>query len=281
MSRSNNNPVTIDGIVCYKTDVASNHDDYDLKSLDNIRATESSHFWFSARRELIMSIFKKYITHNSRFMEIGAGTGFVSKGLLDMGYDVSAGELHFSGLKYAQESGIEKLYQFDLYDPPFSGDFDVIGLFDVIEHLEHDELALSSVRSILSSTGKIVITVPAHMWLWSQDDVSAKHKRRYTLKQLLNLVEKSGFNVLEARYFFISILPLLVARRFVNPARPLADKSSGSKNKPGTGLIYRIYHKVLHAICNFENKYIKYYPNIAGGSIYLIAERTDNENSIQ
>ena len=175
-----------EGIDCFIENFEDNYKDYHSSGLQNLYKAEGKHFWFKSRRELIIKYFHKYLKLNSSIIEIGAGTAYVAQGLLNSGYDVSVGEIHLSGLKFAQEKGIKNCYQFDLFSPPFEDEFDAIGLFDVIEHLDDDVRAINEVTTMLKPGGKIFITVPAHQWLWSRIDAVANHKRRYSIKSLLN-----------------------------------------------------------------------------------------------
>ena len=204
-------------------------------------------------------------------IEIGAGTGNVSRYLHNNGYkNISVGEMHLSGLKYAKEYGIKKCYQFNLLDTPFEDEFNAICMFDVLEHIEDDNLALKNVNKSLTQKGKLVLTVPSHMWLWNRDDAIAGHKRRYTNKQLLKKLEDNGFVILKARYFFVSIIPLLFLRTILNK-----DNKSEVKEAEFSKDISMnsILNGVLLFISRVENKINHFSPNIFGGSLLIIAEK--------
>ena len=127
------------------------------------------------------------------------------------------GELHLNGLRYAREYGVDKCYQFDLFEPPFQEHFKAVALFDVLEHLEDDKKALQNIHSILKPDGQIVLTVPVHQWLWNRDDRIACHKKRYTKKDLCEVVKSAGFKTETIEFFFCRITPLLLLRRFLKP----------------------------------------------------------------
>jgi 2-polyprenyl-3-methyl-5-hydroxy-6-metoxy-1,4-benzoquinol methylase len=264
------NPEIVDGITRYIDDIKTAHGDYHASGLDNLHKIESNHFWFVCRRKSIVNLFNKFINAKQKIIEVGAGTGSVSRALLASGYKVAVGELHLSGLYYAKSYGINELYQFDIYNPPFINEFDVVGMFDVLEHLENEALVLHNIAKILTPKGKVILTVPAHGWLWNRDDKIAGHKCRYTKKQLISTVKEAGFKVLEVRYFFIFILPLLWLRAIVNRD----DGSVVKEEEYDIDLtISPIINKCLLALCAIEEKITKYIPNIAGGSLILIAEK--------
>ncbi|MBV1931829.1 MAG: class I SAM-dependent methyltransferase, partial [Porticoccaceae bacterium] len=206
----------IDGIKVFHDDIATNHADYKAEGLDNLHKVEEQHFWFLARKDFITTQMKKVVSMSSKIIEIGAGTGNVSRCLKRAGFsNMAVGEMHLNGLRYAQSYGIDECYQFDLLRAPFKDEFDTICIFDVLEHIDEDKDALVSIHSMLKNNGHIVLTVPSHQWLWNRDDVLAGHKKRYTRADLVKLLKESGFEIIIARYFFISIVPLLLLRKLL------------------------------------------------------------------
>ena len=84
-----------------------------------------------------------------------------------MGFAVELANIHLNGLRFVQERGIKKLYQFDLLHPPFQEEFDLVCFFDVLEHLREETKALECLKTMVKPGGKIIFTVPAHQWLWN------------------------------------------------------------------------------------------------------------------
>jgi SAM-dependent methyltransferase len=214
---------------------------------------------------------KDVVKPSSKIIEIGAGTGNVSRYLKMKGFTcVTVGEMHLKGLQYAKSYGIDECYQFDLLRAPFEGEFDAICLFDVLEHIDEDVRALENIRKMLTEHGYVVLTVPAHKWLWSRDDVIAGHKRRYTRKELVEKLNNIGFDVIVSRYFFISILPLLFLRRYVH-------KDDGTHIRQEEYLadisINPVFNKILLFITRVENKFNKFIPNFFGGSLFVLATK--------
>lgn len=258
-------------IKIFHDNIDENHSDYNSQGLDNLYKQEEKHFWFIARKEFIFQNMKKYFTSNAKIIEIGAGTGNVSRYLKENGYkNISVGEMHLNGLKYAQSYGMNECYQFDLLDTPFDNEFDSVCMFDVLEHIPNDNLALMNVNKMLKKDGKIVLTVPSHMWLWNRDDAIAGHKIRYRKKELVQLLEENGFEVLNVRYFFIAITPLLFLRRLLN-------KDDGSKVKEeeynNDISMNSLLSKILLFISRIENRLNKFLPNWFGGSLFVIARK--------
>jgi 2-polyprenyl-3-methyl-5-hydroxy-6-metoxy-1,4-benzoquinol methylase len=261
----------VDGIKVFDKHIDDSHEDYNAKGLDNLYSQEEKHFWFIARKEFILQNAVKYIKPNDKIIEIGAGTGNVARYLQKNGYEnISVGEMHLNGLKYAQSYGMKECYQFDLLESPFENEFDTVCMFDVLEHIPNDKLALENVNKMLKGGGKIMLTVPSHMWLWNRDDAIAGHKIRYTKKELVERLEKSGFEVLSVRYFFISITPLLFLRRVLNKddGSKVRDEEYNSDISMNSTL-----SNILLFISRIENRLNKFLPNWFGGSLFVIARK--------
>ena len=208
---------------------------------------------------------------SEKIIEIGAGTGNVSRYFVSNGYKrISVGEMHLRGLRRAKGYGIKECYQFNLLDTPFEDEFNACFMFDVLEHIKGDDFALQNVNKSLHKSGKIVLTVPSHMWLWNRSDAIAGHKRRYTKKELINKLEGNGFVILKARYFFMSITPLLFLRTNLNRDDKSEVKDAEFNNDMS---INPVFSDVLLFISRVENKINHLLPNIFGGSLLIIAEK--------
>ncbi len=263
----------VNNIKIFHDNANEDHSDYNANGLDNLYSQEEKHFWFLARKEFILQNFSKYILKDNKIIEIGAGTGNVSRYLKENGYEnISVGEMHLNGLKYAKSYGMEDCYQFDLLNTPFENEFDVVNMFDVLEHIEDDDKALENVYKMLNNDGKITMTVPSHMWLWNRDDAIAGHKIRYTKQELIDKLEKNGFEIVQARYFFIFITPLLYLRTILNKD----DKSDVKKEEYNNDIsMNSIVSNMLLFISRIENSINKFLPNIFGGSLFVIARKID------
>jgi len=241
---------------------------YDPRHLEELVKAESYHFWFTTRRDKVCSIFNNHVGKECRILEIGGGTGFIAERLQQLGFNIELSDCASNGLAYARERGIEKLYQFDLFNPPFQEAFDVICLFDVLEHLNDDHQALEMLKKMLKPGGKIILTVPAHQWLWNRDDTLAGHKRRYTKKQLELVFKSAGLQPLYLRYFFIMILPFLVLRKWIKK-----DDSQAHSNEKIDFRIPSYANKFFYFLTKIEFQLDWLLPNIMGGSLIGIAQK--------
>ena len=97
--------------------------------------------------------------------------------------------------------------------PIKSNVFGLVGLFDVVEHIEDVSGLLGEVGRVLVSDGWLIVTVPAHQWLWSKHDEQAHHLRRYSETMLSQTLEQAEFKVAWCGQFYgFLILPALIRR---------------------------------------------------------------------
>lgn len=245
--------------------------DYQLSGFEELFKNEEKYFWFIARKEFIKKYMEKHISKDSKIMEVGAGTGNVTRFLIKNGYkNISVGEMHLDALDYAKSYGIEERYCFNILNTPFENEFDCICAFDVVEHIEDDKLCIQNIHKMLKKEGKLAISVPAFNFLWSRHDVDLGHKRRYTKKTMKSLLENNGFKITEMKYFFISIIPLLYLRAILNPPPRDLDYIPIGDN---IQKINPIINQILNVILKVENKLIPYLPNLFGGSLFVIAKK--------
>jgi SAM-dependent methyltransferase len=158
---------------------------YDPSFFRQLALIEERHFWFQARNRLIFEISRKLASRLSPgylVLEVGCGTGNVLKALGQACPDgrVVGLELWFDGLRFAQERSPGSLVQGDVRQCPFGKPFNLIGMFDVLEHIPEEMKTLRALREALAPGGRLLLTVPAHQYLWSYFDESSQHCRRYS-----------------------------------------------------------------------------------------------------
>lgn len=182
-----------------------------------LAALESGHFWFAARNRLITWALKHYFPQAQNFLEIGCGTGFVLLGIRGAFPDLTlAGAEYFlEGLTFAQQRiPNAEFYQLDARELPFKAHYDVIGAFDVLEHIQEDEQVLEQMYQATSPNGGILLTVPQHRFLWSVADEYRHHVRRYERNELISKVEAAGFKVRYVSSFVSALMPAVLFSRW-------------------------------------------------------------------
>jgi trans-aconitate methyltransferase len=149
-------------------------------------------------------------------MEIGCGTGFVLSAVREAfpQLDITGSEIFSCGLSCAQGRVPDvELIQLDARKLPYAEHFDLIGAFDVLEHIEEDEHTIEQIFRALRPGGHLMLTVPQHEWLWSHQDVAAHHCRRYQAAQLRRKLSDAGFIVEREVSFITLLLPAMLASR--------------------------------------------------------------------
>jgi len=174
---------------------------------------EDHSFWFQHRNRCITAIVRAFPPSGALF-DLGGGNGFVSLGLQQAGWQSIVVEPGNAGAINARKRGLANVICATLEDADFrSHSLPAAGLFDVLEHISNDAKFLRYLHGRLIIGGRIYLTVPAHQWLWSVEDVSAGHFRRYTLSSLISLLDRSGFEIEFASYIFLLLpLPILLNR---------------------------------------------------------------------
>ena len=183
---------------------------------DQLAKVEAGHWWFRSRNRILLWVFKKHVGSFNRFLEVGCGTGFVLQGVRRA---FPKAELHGTeyfekGLKHARKRlPSVNFTQLDARNMDDQKHYDVIGAFDVIEHIDEDLLVLSNLSRALKQGGVLLVTVPQHRWLWSKADEYACHRRRYTRLELLDKVTQFDLSIEYVTSFVSLLLPLMWLRR--------------------------------------------------------------------
>ncbi len=187
---------------------------------------DQRHWWYRARRDVIAALIRRKARPpaGARVLEIGCGTGHNLPMLGEFG-SVEALELDEEARSVAERRLGKPVMSAPL--PELAGvserHYDLIGAFDVIEHIDDDRAALASIAARLKPGGKLVITVPAHQWMWSAHDVVNHHKRRYSKRALKALVEGSPLRLEAIGYFNSLLFPVAVAERMSSKLRGKDD----------------------------------------------------------
>ena len=183
---------------------------------------DQRHWWYVARREVIAALIRREVRPpaNARVLEIGCGTGHNLAMLGQFGH-VDALELDDEARAIAENRLGRTVMNAPL--PELAGvpqkHYDLIGAFDVVEHIDDDAAALASIAERLKPGGKLVVTVPAHEWMWSAHDVVNHHKRRYSKRALTRLFDRSPLKLEKIGYFNSLLFPIAVAERLSSKLR--------------------------------------------------------------
>ena len=245
---------------------------------DNCFEIEEKSFWFRHRNNCIIEMINNYPPIiNGPIFDVGGGNGFVSKGLLDAGFDVVFVEPGLYGAMNAKNRGIKNVICATTHTAKFqSGTIPSIGVFDVVEHIEDDIGFLKHLRELLVPGGMLYLTVPAYQFLWSQDDIHAGHFRRYSLGQFKEKLLKSGFKISYSTYIFVFLPFFVFIFRTLRYYLKLNNNSYNDNTRHIKDHSCRmgIVGKLLNFLMNFELNRVKSKNSIfLGGSCMLAVQK--------
>lgn len=195
---------------------------------------EERHWWFRSRRAVVRSLLSRAgVPPEPRILDAGCGTG---ANLLEYGrLGVATGVDAFpEAIDLCRRRGLDNVLEAAIEKLPFEpGSFDVLFATDVIEHLDDDVLALRELRRVAADGARLVLTVPAYDWLWSDHDVSVHHRRRYTAALLAERVRAAAWSPAVETYFFATALPAVALVRTLRRLRSNGDGRSDLRMPPG------------------------------------------------
>ena len=264
-------PDVINGFLSFSPALAKDNNYFEAKYFERLFKVEAANFWFRGRNKLLIWALRKYFPQAESFFEIGCGTGYVLSGIRKefQNLHLYGSDIFANGLSYAEKRLSDVLlFQMDARRIPFEKEFDVLGAFDVLEHIDEDAIVLQQMFRAIKSGGGMLITVPQHRFLWSKVDKYSFHKRRYTKKELIKKVKNAGFQIVFITSFVSFLLPLMFLSRMRREVSAdkfdlLAELKIGyTKNR------------ALENVLTTERIFIKHgFSFPAGGSLLIIAKR--------
>jgi len=173
------------------------------------------HFWVRRRFEVLQRLAGGELSDAQHMAEIGCGHGLLQRQIEDTyGHEVTGFDLNEHALK-RNLSRRSRVCCYDIFkmDAQLKEQFDVVFLFDILEHITEEDRFLRALAFYLAPGAKLVLNVPAGQWAYSSYDVAVGHVRRYSIRTLRECAERSQFKVGKWTYWGLPLIPMLMLRK--------------------------------------------------------------------
>jgi len=244
--------------------------------LRKMRQFEDTYWWFVGRRHLVRSLIERFAPEEPRLiLDAGCGTGGTLSHLRGLG-ELWGCDVAPEALEECRTRGFENICRSPIETLDFPDErFDVVVSCDVIEHIEADAQAMGEMVRVLRPGGILVLTVPAHKWLWSGHDEALDHYRRYETKQLRGLLEDAGLQIeLYSKAVAISMPAILGAVAY----RRLVRLFSGRGNRTQQTALFRLprpLNRMLIWMLDIESWLMRYLSLPIGASLVAVARKPE------
>lgn len=230
---------------------------------------EKTHWLFRVRRNIFLYFIKKYSLNGSKIFDFGCGSGYLMGELQKTGYDGYGVDFEKEAIEHGLSSGIKNLTlgSGDKIERPDKS-FDMVTAFDVLEHLENERPVVEELARVLKPGGKMIITVPAYMWLWGVQDEVSHHFRRYTVGSLVKVFKNfTELRIIRKTYFVTFLFPAIAVVRLISSWFRIKNRKSDFE------ISNPVLDAIFYFIFNLEFYFLKFISFPFGVSILLILEK--------
>ncbi len=230
---------------------------------------QPGYWWYRARADLLRAALGDFLGTPSLVLDVGSADG-PSVGWMRGKHRRIAIDVDPRGLRPGEGVCASALAL------PFPDEsFDVVAAFDVVEHCDPEAQAMDELRRVLKPGGRLLMSVPAYQWAWSDHDVRAGHYRRYTRERALAAVTGAGLVVRRSTYAFAGVFPFFVAERLARRVRRAGRPAS--PDQAGLTHVPRGLDAVLMGLSRLECRRLRHHDLPFGSSIFLAADKPPTE----
>jgi len=228
---------------------------------------QPDYWWYTARAELLHAALGDFLGTPRRLLDVGSADG-PSVSWMRGDHERFAVDLDPRGL--TPGSGICA----SAVALPFrDGSFDAVGAFDVIEHCRSEDEVVAELSRVLAPGGRLLVSVPAYQWAWTDHDVANGHHRRYTRSRAVAALESAGFEVRRATYGFAAVFPLFAVERLVRAFRHRLSRGRGAGPADVVDVpeIGPLVERLLLRLCRWDARMLAHRDLPFGSSVFLAA----------
>jgi SAM-dependent methyltransferase len=239
-----------------------------------LAAIEREHFWFATRREVVRDALRDAVPDLARraLFDVGCGSGGLLEFLGASGVPLAgACDAYPESLALVRRRVTAPLLLVDEGRlPPFAPGYTLLSLFDVLEHIDDDVGTLRLLFEVLEPGGVLVLTVPAHPFLFDEMDTIAHHRRRYRRPELGGKLRAAGYRVLRLSHFMAPLVPLVALRWLV---RALPGRRSALERRRVELAVTPVLNGLARAVLRLERPLVRAGLLPFGSSLIAVAQR--------
>jgi SAM-dependent methyltransferase len=249
---------------------------FDASYFEPLERVEDEQFWFVSRREVILDALRRHVPdlRHRPLYDVGCGPGGLVAYLAANGVPVAgACDAFLEALERARRKLDAPLAHVDGEGaPPLARGQRMLGMFDVLEHLDDDEATLRWAAGVLEPGGVLVVTVPAHPFLFDEADVLAFHRRRYRKCELEDRIRAAGFEIRLLTHFMSPLVPMLVVARAFGRLLRRGGRTVADQRRAEMA-VTPVLNPVMRAVLGVERRVLRFARPPFGTSLLAVAAR--------
>ncbi len=247
---------------------------YDPHYFPTLAAVERDHYWFATRREVVRDVLRDAVDDLARraLFDVGCGSGGLLEFLGASGVPLAgACDVYPESLALVRRRVAAPLLLVDEGRfPPLAPGYTLLSLFDVLEHIDDDLGTLRHLFDVLEPGGVLVLTVPAHPFLFGEMDAIAHHRRRYRRAELGDKLRAAGFEIRRLAHFMAPLVPLVTLRWLV---RALPGRRSAMERRQAELGVTPVLNGLMRTVLRLERPLVRAGLLPFGSSLIAVAAR--------